>query len=673
MRAHISFRLHFRLVLSLLVLAIFGAPGFYTAPSGAQSSRVRYQQDLERVFTRHEDLRLDPRVAARRVREEGRLSLLTSTRGFEIELKKNDLRAPNYRTQETTSAGIVRELEIAAVNTYEGSVIGRPDTEARFTIDEQTIEGMIITPEDTFFVESARKYSAAAETTDYLLYKASDVQPNINKWCGVTLDQEISFQAKGLAPSASSISPEVFSPFKIVEIATEADFEYVTALGGSSAANNDILSTLNQIEGIYERDIGLTFTVTFQNAWATASDPYNTSGSPLAMINEFRDVWNRDFPTTPRDVAHLWTGRSLGGPAGVAFTAVVCSVPSHSYGLSDRDTLTVFKVGIPAHEIGHNFSASHSDGQAACDNTIMGSTATQSTNLNFCQFSINEITNYVNLNSSCLTNASGNPIDTPDFFVRQHYLDFLNRTADAAGLAFWTGEITSCGTDQACISNKRVNVSAAFFLSIEFQQTGYLVERIYKTAYGDATGTSTFGGTHQLAVPVVRFSEFLPDTQQIGQGVVVGQSGWEVILENNKRAYTAAFVQRTRFTDAYPLTMPPALFVQTLNQNAGSPLSPAELATLTTEHTTGAKPRQDVLRQIAEHSNLNNAEFNRAFVLMQYFGYLRRNPNDPPDSDYTGYDFWLSKLNQFNGNFVNADMVKAFITSSEYRQRFGTP
>ena len=46
---------------------------------------------------------------------------------------------------------------------------------------------------------------------------------------------------------------------------------------------------------------------------------------------------------------------------------------------------------------------------------------------------------------------------------------------------------------------------------------------------------------------------------------------------------------------------------------------------------------------------------------MQYFGYLRRNPNDPQDSDYTGYDFWLTKLNQFNGNFVNADMVKAFI------------
>jgi len=74
---------------------------------------------------------------------------------------------------------------------------------------------------------------------------------------------------------------------------------------------------------------------------------------------------------------------------------------------------------------------------------------------------------------------------------------------------------------------------------------------------------------------------------------------------------------------------------------------------------------------VAENQNLATAEFNRAFVLMQFFGYLRRNPNDLPDSDYSGYDFWLTKLNQFNGNFIDAEMVKAFISSTEYRQRFG--
>src|SRR5205807_4541254 len=94
-----------------------------------------------------------------------------------------------------------------------------------------------------------------------------------------------------------------------------------------------------------------------------------------------------------------------------------------------------------------------------------------------------------------------------------------------------------------------------------------------------------------------------------------------------------------------------------------------EFGGATTTSNTAARAR--ALRRVAENATLNQQEFNRAFVLIQYFGYLRRNPNDPQDTDYTGYEFWLNKLNQFNGNFQNAEMVKAFISSAEYRQRFG--
>jgi hypothetical protein len=264
-----------------------------------------------------------------------------------------------------------------------------------------------------------------------------------------------------------------------------------------------------------------------------------------------------------------------------------------------------------------------------------------------------------------------NPINQAGFFVRLHYIDFLNREPDAGGLAFWSDQITSCGTDQACVEIRRINVSAAFFLSIEFQETGYLVERVYRVAYGNASGTSTLGGTHQLPVPVIRFNEFLPDTQQIGRGVVVGQAGWEQVLENNKQAFLTEFVQRARFTTAFPTSMTPAQYVDGLNANAGNALSLTERNQLVSELMNGAKTRAQVLRAVAEDADLNTAEFNRAFVLMQFYGYLRRNPNDAPDTDYTGYDFWLGKLNQFNGNFVNAEMVKAFIVSGEYKARFG--
>jgi hypothetical protein len=267
--------------------------------------------------------------------------------------------------------------------------------------------------------------------------------------------------------------------------------------------------------------------------------------------------------------------------------------------------------------------------------------------------------------------TTANPIDDSQNYVCQQYHDFLNRQPDAPGLAFWTNQITACGTDSACIEARRINVSAAFFLSIEFQDSGYLIERIYKTAFGDATGNSTFPSAHQLAVPVVRLNEFLADTQEISQGVIVGQGNWQQQIENNKQAFTAEFVLRPRFATAFPLSMAAAEFVDTLNRNAGNPLSSAERDQLVNDLSTNAKTRAQVLRAVAEDTDLNTAEFNRAFVLMQYFGYSRRNPNDSPDSDHTGYDFWLTKLNQFNGNYLNAEMVKAFITSIEYRQRFG--
>ena len=274
------------------------------------------------------------------------------------------------------------------------------------------------------------------------------------------------------------------------------------------------------------------------------------------------------------------------------------------------------------------------------------------------------------------TEPSSNVIDGAQNFVCEHYHDFLNRTPDANGLAFWTNEIISCGANQACIDLKRINVSAAYFLSIEFQQTGYLVERIYKAAFGDASGASTFGGTHQLAVPIVRLNEFLPDTQRIGLGVIVGQPGYETILESNKQAFALEFVQRSRFSTALPTTLTPALFVNQLFANAGVTPSAndrnaaiAEFGSATNTADVAARAR--ALRDVAENASLNSQEFDRAFVLMQYIGYLRRNPNDAADADYTGYDFWLTKLNVFNGNFVAAEMVKAFITSGEYRQRFG--
>jgi len=259
-----------------------------------------------------------------------------------------------------------------------------------------------------------------------------------------------------------------------------------------------------------------------------------------------------------------------------------------------------------------------------------------------------------------------NPIDAPDFFVRQHYIDFLGREADPSGYQFWINQITSCGADSQCTQVKRINVSAAFFLSIEFQQSGYYVYRVYKSAFADL---------NPPVVPVpVRLNDFMPDMQQVRNGVIVGQGNWQAQFDANKQTFALAFVQRSNFLSRYPAQSSATDLVNMLDANAGGVLSTTQRTALITELSSNPSDpalRADVLRQVAENQTLQQKEFNRAFVLMQYFGYLRRNPDDAPDANFAGYNFWLNKLNQFNGDYIAAEMVKAFISSSEYRQRFG--
>ncbi|HEY0173900.1 MAG TPA: Calx-beta domain-containing protein, partial [Pyrinomonadaceae bacterium] len=241
--------------------------------------------------------------------------------------------------------------------------------------------------------------------------------------------------------------------------------------------------------------------------------------------------------------------------------------------------------------------------------------------------------------------SGANPIDTTDFFVRQHYADFLSRVPDETGRLFWTNDIDICGADAQCREVKRVNVSAAFFLSIEFQDTGYFAYRAYKAA---------FPGSPSRLRGFPLYRELWRDAQQIGRDVVVGRTGWEAQLAANKQAYAAEFVTRPEFLLRYPASQTPAQFVDALNATALNPLSQDErdqaVADLTAAGNTPAG-RAAVLTRVVEDADFKNAELNRAFVLMQYFGYLRRDP------DADGYNFWLGKLDEFNGDYIRAEMV----------------
>jgi uncharacterized protein (TIGR03118 family) len=236
-----------------------------------------------------------------------------------------------------------------------------------------------------------------------------------------------------------------------------------------------------------------------------------------------------------------------------------------------------------------------------------------------------------------------NPIDEASYFVREQYLDFLNRQPDAAGQAFWTSNITGCGVNTNCISGKRIDVSAAFFFATEFQVRDFYVYRVRKASFG--------------VLPT--FSQFTLDRSQIGTGSAA-----------DKKIFTEGFVQAGDFLGVYPTTQNGSAFIDkliaTVLSGSGVDLSARkpDLSNEYLQEVTQTASRARVIRRLVDYPEFINPEFNRGFVAAEYYGYLRRTP------DQAGYNFWLGVLNNnVPGN--SRAMVCAFITSSEYQLRFG--
>jgi hypothetical protein len=1036
-------KLKFPRKLFLLSLAVCAAAAVllqWSRAASAQDQSERLRADVARAFESFDAVELDPALTLKGVRQTGTLELATSRGELLLELEPFDVRADNWRGVIAGDGGAVTEMERAPAHTFRGKLRGESDSEVRLVLDGETIEGLIVSAGETYYVEPAGRYSAAAAKGDFVFYEASAVREQEAGECGTTLAEQVGAEAArvrtGQSAAVSSDGPGVemaFAPRPELELATEADFEYFQAFGSNAAAaQSEINQIVTMVNGIYAAQLGIEIRVVFSRVWDTTNDPYTQTASSAAL-EQFRTAYNGSFAggaAPARDLAHMWTGKDLDGSTiGIAYISVVCDAPTHSYGISQKLDTSPQKVGLTAHEIGHNFSAAHPNQQnppvSDCSGTIMNSSITPSTT--FCPFSRDQITNHtmdfggaclsrltqpgcnyalssgsssfsaqggtanVNVSTSAgcswdvakgapwlsvvipgatpgvgpgqftlsvaansggprsavadvggqrltvnqaaspdcgttvinigqsitadlaatdcragqtdrptaavdiyafaaragqriridMTAASAPPagLDTylylygPDgslvaenddivlgsqtnsriplsgflrlpatgiytiaatsfdndktggytltlsdnsaassvafsssgyvvseapgaggvgsegagfvtvtvvrsgdlsgtalvnyalsngsadrrrdyqqaqgtlvfapndnsktfrvhvtddlfapgdalagnsveaaaetiqlalaspvgavlgaqstatvtinnndaalnqtspvrwaptfstsFFVRQHYLDFLGREPDTGGLAFWSNIINQCA-DEPCREVNRVNVSAAFFLSIEFQETGYLAYRAYKTAYGDATSPGVPG-----PVPVIRHAEFLADSARIGDGVIVGIGDWRARLDANKAAYAEEFVITPRFLSEYPLSMTPEAFVDRLNTRSGGALSASERAALVNQLGNGQKTRGAVLLAVAEDPTLVEAEKTRAFVLMQYFGYMRRNPDDPQDVDFGGWKFWLDRLNAAGGNFVTAEMVKAFILSREYSERFG--
>jgi Metallo-peptidase family M12B Reprolysin-like/Reprolysin family propeptide/FG-GAP-like repeat/FG-GAP repeat len=364
--------------------------------AAAQTSKL--DKDLSKQLRGFTVVKLAAGEAHKTAGQNRTFSLRAQDRDFTLELELNDLRSPRYKAEETGSNG-VREIPFAGVTTYKGKVAGDDASKARISINGARVEGYFFTGADKFFVEPAANFSRSAQPGDLIVYKAEDILDPVEFSCGLHIEEKM---AAGKELAASQMSPEV-STLRVIEIATEADLEYVNATGNSAATNADILNTINMVEGVYEDELGITFSVVYQHTWATA-DPFTGTGVD-SLLRSFQAYWNTNNPVTqtPRDTVHLWTGKSYAQAQGYAFIDVVCNHPESAYGLSGKLEWTPAKYEISAHEIGHNLGAVHVEAADSCGNTLMNAQLTTSTPFTFCATSREQIRSHVAASGSCMS------------------------------------------------------------------------------------------------------------------------------------------------------------------------------------------------------------------------------------------------------------------------------
>ncbi len=373
------------------------------------------ERALQPVLSGYEVIRMKPSDIETQARQSSEpLELNLSGVRYYFELVPRDLRSPRYRAEVTGEDGVRRQLPPPPVTTYKGTaVVGQEVVQARFTITNNRFEGVVFTPGDWHYIEPLRNYLPSAEAAELVVYRYSDIKPGQEWRCGVSRR----LQEGRDRLEARAVSTDTTTTYT-VEVATEADYEYVQYWGSAPAANREIRSILNQVEGIYETELKLKLEIVYQHAWTRSSDPYSgTDGDKL--LDQFREYWNDNFYAEGYDLAHLWidrdtlTSKDEDGEeldiGGLAWTGVVCRQyrdGSASYGLSKRTSYSLIKLIAPAHEIGHNLGAVHPDEEeppvASCAGTIMQGKSEPGDRLTFCQFSRNEIRDHVSTYNSCL-------------------------------------------------------------------------------------------------------------------------------------------------------------------------------------------------------------------------------------------------------------------------------
>ena len=242
--------------------------------------------------------------------------------------------------------------------------------------------------------------------------------------------------------------------------------------------------------------------------------------------------------------------------------------------------------------------------------------------------------------------SASNPIDDSRFFLTQYYSDLLGRQPDQETLEKWSAQIAQCGSRIDCLRTRRLDVASALLTQNELPTTGLFLNTLYNVALGRRP----------------RLSEYEADRKEIN-----GNGG---VLEEARLAFAKAFVQRMEFEKKYPKTLKATEFVDQLLSSAFQSANvdlKNERASLVERFDGTNAGKAAILAGIVSQSSIVDAHYNQTFVLLEYFGYLRHDP------DENRFNFWVNALK--SKPLRDADSARsqvcAFLTSSEYQNRFG--
>lgn len=352
---------------------------------------VQGQQALLARFSRYTILFLDvPAFANLRQRAAWTVPVqftLHDGRGTHaFSLEPNDLRDTAYRAVTVTRQG--NEMSTPSdVKWYKGYYDGDRRQPVRMMMNAKGITGYFVRQDTVWRVEPLQRYLADATPGQLILYPA-DARKYTAAACGTTtsVDENALRQARVGEGNADVPAP------REVRIATEASYAFYQQHGADT--NDFIMGVLNEVEGLYERDFGVTFRVRYQHAFGIDESIYTASDSQK-LLEQFRDEWNAHNTTIFRHLAFLFHGVTLNDAVGRAYQKQACEDRAHAYGYFSFGS-ALYETDVTAHEIGHLFGAVHEDPtNCAAAHTLMCPSVDNKTIFEFGTQAREDITSYL--------------------------------------------------------------------------------------------------------------------------------------------------------------------------------------------------------------------------------------------------------------------------------------